>query len=121
MVPWFHGIGERGMAGYWAGGGLRVGGRGFGTKPSVLPHRIVRSATGTVLSFGNSNLSLVRVDRHTGSFRPIISRTMTLFGRLLGVPRKCSMLFLNNNTDVRFYVMPCGFLRGGTTCLGANM
>ncbi len=100
----------------WCG----VVGCGFGTNPSVLPHRIVRTATTTYLSFRNDNLSLVRVDRGTGGFRPILSGTMSLMGRLFSVPSKCSIVFLNNNTDARFYQIPCGFLRGGTTCLGAK-
>lgn len=105
---------------FGVGGGVNVGGRGFCTNPSVLDRCAVGGATTTMRGFTNVNLSLLRVSREDGRFITIGSRTHTLVGRLLSVPTNCRIIFLNKNTDVRFYVIPCGLLGGGTSCLSAN-
>lgn len=94
---------------------------GFSTKPTILPRRMLGRTTTRVLSCGKAKVSIVRVDRHSGTFRRVVARTRRSLESLVGVPSGCGMLFLRNKTSRRFTVVPVGLVGGGiTSCVIAK-
>jgi len=87
----------------------------FGAGPCILPHEVFKQASQAVLSFNETELSILEISHRTTEFEAVVTETERLVKELLNVPDDYSIIFLQGGASLQFCMVPMNLLGSGQT------
>lgn len=82
----------------------------FSTKPSILPLPILKKIQKKLLNYNKTNISIIKINHQSSYFQNIIKKTNNLLHKLINIPNKYKILFLQNNTSLQFSIIPLNLI-----------
>lgn len=82
----------------------------FGAGPCVLPKEVFEEASGAVIDFNGTGLSILEISHRSKEFEEVITEAERLARELLNVPQGYSVLFLQGGATHQFAMVPFNLL-----------
>lgn len=82
----------------------------FNAGPSILPKTVFEEASGAVLNYNNSGLSILELGHRTPTFQGIMDEARTLLKELMQLDNDHEVLFLHGGASTQFMQVPMNLL-----------
>lgn len=82
----------------------------FNAGPSVLPQQVFAEASGAILNFNNSGLSILEIGHRTPEFTAVMEEARALVKELLLLDDDQEVLFLHGGASTQFLQVPMNIL-----------
>jgi phosphoserine aminotransferase len=78
----------------------------FNSGPSILPREVFEEASGAILDFNNSGLSILEIGHRTPEFESIMEEARSLVKELMQLDPDHEVLFLHGGATTQFMQVP---------------
>ena len=85
----------------------------FAAGPSTLPVETLQEASGKLVDFENSGMSLIEMSHRGKTYEAVHNEAVALVRELLNVPDNYHVLFLQGGATLQFGMVPMAFLHQG--------
>lgn len=82
----------------------------FNAGPSLLPKKVVEEASGALLNFNNSGLSILEIGHRTDLFEDVMQEARGLVKELMKLDDEHEVLFLHGGATTQFMQIPMNLL-----------
>jgi phosphoserine aminotransferase len=82
----------------------------FSAGPSTLPETVLSKASGELLNYGNTGMSVMEMSHRSAAFEDIMEKTEALVRELMSVPENYDVLFLQGGASTQFAMIPLNLL-----------
>jgi len=82
----------------------------FGAGPGILPQEVLKQASGAVIDFNGTGLSLLEISHRSKEFEAVLDEAVALVKELFAVPEGYSVLFLQGGASTQFAMAPYNLL-----------
>jgi len=82
----------------------------FGAGPGILPQEVLKEASGAVIDFNGTGLSLLEISHRSKEFEAVLDEAVALVKELFAVPEGYSVLFLQGGASTQFAMAPYNLL-----------
>ncbi len=83
----------------------------FSAGPAVLPESVLQEASDEMLSYKNSDMSVMEISHRSALFQSIIDETEHDLRILMNIPDDYEVLFLQGGTSLQFSMIPMNFMK----------
>lgn len=87
----------------------------FNAGPSILPKEVFEEASGALLNFQNTGLSILEIGHRTKLFQPVIEEAISLVKELMQLDADHEVLFLHGGASTQFFQIPMNLLNDDAT------
>ena len=83
----------------------------FSAGPSMLPLPVLEQAARELVCYGESGMSVMEMSHRSADFEAIIARAEADLRRLMGIPDRYRVLFLQGGASTQFAAVPLNLIR----------
>jgi phosphoserine aminotransferase len=92
----------------------------FNAGPSILPQQVFQQASGAVLNYNNTGLSILEIGHRTSTFQAIMDEARALVRELMDLKDTHEVLFLHGGASTQFMQVPMNLLDDKQTAAYAD-
>ncbi len=87
----------------------------FNAGPSILPEEVFAGASGAIMDFDNTGLSILEIGHRTPLFEGVLNEAISTAKELMGLGEEHAILFLHGGATTQFSQVPMNFLNPNQT------
>ena len=87
----------------------------FNSGPSILPQSVLEEASGAILNFNDTGLSILEIGHRTDWFRQVLQEAISSVKQLMQLNDSYEVLFLHGGATTQFMQVPMNLLDEGET------
>ncbi|MBO9681737.1 MAG: 3-phosphoserine/phosphohydroxythreonine transaminase [Flavisolibacter sp.] len=82
----------------------------FGAGPSILPKEVFEEASGAIMNFNNTGLSILEIGHRTKLFQPVVEEAVATLKELMQLDSDHEVVYLHGGASTQFFQVPMNLL-----------